>query len=397
VIALAVTSTTVALAGCDSGGSSDPTAATKAPTGADTELPADVGPGPAGELISATPLAASDGMAAWRILYHTRDQNGADVVASGLVVTPAEGKGGAVPAGGRPLVAFGHGTTGVADTCAPSRSQPPLAAIGGALTLVTRGYVLAAADYIGLGTPGEHAIYIARPAGQALLDVARAARALPAAHAGGSVVLWGYSQGGQAALAAGALAAAYAPELDVRGVVATAPLVDLASSLRSLLVNSDGVAYLLLAVFGVSVVDPSARLSGDLTAEGRRLLSVAREKCAVDLLVASTGRSAATVFVQDPLTAQPYSSTLAAQFKAVIAPMPPVLVLQGDTDTVIRQPITDGVVRNLCATGTVVEYRRFAIANHSTVIAASYSDMYAWMQGRLAAAPSPVHSICAGF
>ncbi|OHV40071.1 lipase [Pseudofrankia sp. EUN1h] len=366
------------------------------PTQAGTELPADISPGAPGELISATALAASDGLAAWRVVYHTRDQNGADVAASGLVVTPAAGQGGAVPAGGRPVVAFGHGTTGVGDSCAPSRANPPLSAIGGALGLVTQGYVLAAADYIGLGTPGEHAIYVARPEGQALLDVVRAARELPAAHAGASVVIWGYSQGGQAALAAGALAARYAPELRLRGVVATAPLADLPNSLRSLLAEPNGVAYLLLAALGVSVIDPGVRLSDDLTPQGKRLLSIARNKCALDLLVASAGQTGTTVFVHDPLTTEPYASVFAAQHASVIAPMPPVLVLQGDIDDVIRQPITDGVVRDLCAAGTAVEYHRYAIADHSTVVGASSPEMYSWIADRFAAVAPPVHNICAG-
>ncbi|OHV44408.1 lipase family protein [Pseudofrankia sp. BMG5.36] len=388
---------TAPLTGCGSGGDGGGAApATAEPTQADTELPADVRPGAPGELISATPLTASDGMAAWRVVYHTRDQNGADVVASGLVVTPSAGQGGPVPADGRPVVAFGHGTTGVNDACAPSRSNPPLSSIGGALGLVTQGYVLAAADYIGLGTPGEHAIYVARPEGQALLDVARAARSLPAAHAGESVVIWGYSQGGQAALAAGALAARYAPELLIRGVVTTAPLADVPNSLRSMLAEPNGVAYVLLAAIGVSVIDPGVRLSDDLTAQGRRLLSIAREKCALDLLIASSGQSSATVFVHDPLTTEPYASVFAAQRTAVIARMAPVLVLQGDIDDVIHQPVTDGVVRDLCATGTEVAYHRYAIADHSTVVGASYPEMYSWIAGRFATDPPPVPNICAG-
>lgn len=389
--ALAVACVTALVAGCGGGGSTHPPSAQ-----AGAEPPADLSPGPPGALISATPLTVQDGLTAWRVIYHTRDQTGADVAASGLVVTPAAGRGGPVPAGGRAVVAFGHGTTGVGDSCAPSRSTPPLSAIGGTLGLVSQGYVLAAADYIGLGTPGEHAIYVARPAGQALLDVARAARALPAAHAGTNVVLWGYSQGGQAALVAGALAARYAPDLHVRGVVATAPLVDLPNSLRTLLAEPDGVAYLLLGAFGVSVVDPSVRLSGDLTDTGRRLLSIARRKCALDLLVASRGQTGSSVFVHNPLTTEPYASMFAAQRAAAIGRMPPVLVLQGDVDQVIRQPITDGVVRDLCATGTSVEYHRYAIADHSTVVGASFTELYAWIAGRLAATPAPVHNICAG-
>ncbi|MBL7490746.1 alpha/beta hydrolase [Frankia sp. AgB1.9] len=373
------------LAGCSAGSSA-------AAGGATAQS---LAPGAPGSLITATPVAgAPAGITAWRVIYHTRDQNGADVAASGLVLSPAPGHGGTVPSGGRRVVAFGHGTTGVADACAPSLAQPALTAVGSTFSLVQQGYVVAAADYIGLGTPGDHAIYVARPAAQALLDVVRAARALPAAHAGSDMIIWGYSQGGQAALAAGVMTG-YAPELRVRGVVAMAPLADLPRSLASLRDENDtGVAYILMAAYGVSVAYPSVNLSADLTTHGKRLLSILQHKCAVDLVTASTGLTEAQVFLHDPLTIEPYVSRFAAQRKAVIGAMPPLLLLQGDADNVIRQPITDGVVRDLCAAGTAVDYHRYPNAGHSTVFSTSSRDMYTWIANRFRADPAPMHSIC---
>jgi pimeloyl-ACP methyl ester carboxylesterase len=354
--------------------------------------PARITPAAPGTLISAAPVVMPAGTYAWRITYHTRDQSGADVAATGVVLAPSRGD---VPAGGRPVVAFGHGTTGIADACAPSRSAPFLSSLGATFDEVKAGYVVAAADYIGLGGPGEHAIYVARPEGQAMLDIARAARQVTAAHAGGRVVLWGYSQGGQAALAAGALAASYAPDLDVRGVVATAPLADLPRSLGSLEQTQGGVAYLLLAAYGVSVSLPGAPpLANDLTARGKALLATAERGCALDLLAAAANLRAWDVFVRDPLSLEPYASTFAEQFDAVIARMPPVMLLQGDADDVIRQPITDGVVRDLCAVRTIVEYHRYPTADHATIFATSEKDMNAWIADRFASAPPPVHDVC---
>jgi alpha-beta hydrolase superfamily lysophospholipase len=372
----------VPLVGCSSGSSAQP--------------PAPLRSRAPGNLISATPVAgAPAGIAAWRVLYHTRDQTGTDVAASGLVLSPAPGHG-KVPPDGRRVIAFGHGTTGAADPCAPSLTQPSLSAVGNTFSLVQQGYVVAAADYIGLGTPGAHAIYVARPAAQALLDIARAARALPAAHAGRNVIVWGYSQGGQAALAAGAMAARYAPELAVHGVVATAPLADLPRSLASLRDGSStgGVAYVLLAAYGVSVAYPGVNLAADLTPRGKGLLDIVQHKCAVDLLTASDGLTEAQVFVHDPLTTQPYASRFAAQRTAVIGAMPPVLLLQGDLDDVIRQPITDGVVRDLCAAKTSVDYHRYPAAGHSTIFDTSSGDMYTWIANRFLAHPASTPNIC---
>jgi predicted esterase len=352
-------------------------------------------PGAAGSLISATPApGAPAGISAWRVLYHSRDQHGADVEASGVVLSPAAGHG-IVPAGGRPVIAFGHGTTGVADACAPSESQPPLSGLASTFGLAQQGYVVAAADYIGLGTPGDSAIYVARLEGQALLDVVRAARALPAAHAGTRAIIWGYSQGGGGALAAGIIAARYAPDLQLRGVVAMAPLADLPRSLASLVAGGgSGVAYLLLAAYGASVADPSINLRAALTGKGRRLLNIVRQKCALDLLAATSGVSVGQVFTHNPLTTQPFAAAFAAQRTAAIGSMAPVLLLQGDADDVIRQPITDEVARSLCAAHTVVDYHRYAMANHASIFDASTADMDAWIASRLVTTPAAVHDIC---
>ncbi|WP_235948195.1 lipase family protein [Candidatus Frankia alpina] len=223
-----------------------------------------------------TPAPA--GIRAWRVTYSSRPTDAGEVPVSGIILAP--GTDVPVPAGGRKVVAFGHGTTGVQDSCAPSRARPPLAAAVWTFPLVRAGYVVTLTDYAGLGTPGEHAIYVAAPEGRAVLDAARAARALTETGAGRDVVLWGYSQGGQAMLAAGALAAGYAPELSIRGVVATAPLADLPASLTTMQRRADGVGYLLLAMIGLAVDDPRIDLDRYLTPNGRRLLTVARTRCA---------------------------------------------------------------------------------------------------------------------
>ena len=57
----------------------------------------------------------------------------------------------------------------------------------------------------------------------------RAAHNLPGSAANAQTVVWGHSQGGQASLFAGEIAPTYAPELDLRGIVAGAPVTDVAA------------------------------------------------------------------------------------------------------------------------------------------------------------------------
>ena len=120
------------------------------------------------------------------------------------------------------VVAWAHGTTGVARQCAPSLYPAALRWIPGLANAIGRGYVVAATDYPGLGTVGVHPYLIGESEGRAVLDSVRAARHLDGAGANEHFAVWGHSQGGHAVLFAGALAPRYAPELRLAGVAAAA-------------------------------------------------------------------------------------------------------------------------------------------------------------------------------
>ncbi|MDA8437270.1 MAG: hypothetical protein M0Z51_00225, partial [Propionibacterium sp.] len=56
------------------------------------------------------------GATLWRILYLTRTATGTPVVGSGYIAVPGQ----AAPAGGYPVISWAHGSTGMAQACAPS-------------------------------------------------------------------------------------------------------------------------------------------------------------------------------------------------------------------------------------------------------------------------------------
>src|SRR6202008_987183 len=60
-----------------------------------------------------------------------------------------------------------------------------------------------------------------------VIDAVRVASTLPGTGGGKRFVVWGHSQGGQAALFTGMIAKSYAPELMLLGVAAAAPATDL--------------------------------------------------------------------------------------------------------------------------------------------------------------------------
>ena len=69
-----------------------------------------------GVLLSSTPIAGAPvGASAFRIRYQSRAVGGERNQVTGVVIVPK----GAVPRGGRDVVAWAHGTSGVAESCAP--------------------------------------------------------------------------------------------------------------------------------------------------------------------------------------------------------------------------------------------------------------------------------------
>src|SRR6202021_1201586 len=173
------------------------------------------------ELINGAPLGATT----YRVLYRSTGLDNQPILVSGVVIVPP----GDPPPGGRPIVAWAHPTSGVVPRCAPSLAIFLFEQIQGLRSFVRDGYVVAATDYPGLGTPGPHPYLVGASEARAVIDSVRVAATMPGAGGGKKFVVWGHSQGGHAALFTGIIAKTYAPELDLLGVAAAAPATDLAT------------------------------------------------------------------------------------------------------------------------------------------------------------------------
>jgi hypothetical protein len=152
-----------------------------------------------GTLIRQEPLglAAPFGASVVRVLYRSTGLHDESFPVSGVVIIPP----GPMPREGRPIVAWAHPTTGVVPRCAPSLAMFLIQQIQGVREMVQRGYIVAATDYPGLGTPETHPYLVGESEARAVLDSVRVARALTGAPA--RFAVWGHSQGGQAALFTG--------------------------------------------------------------------------------------------------------------------------------------------------------------------------------------------------
>ncbi len=90
--------------------------------------------------------------------------------------------------------------------------------------MIAAGYVVTATDYSGLGAPGFHQYLVVPTAARNALDAVVAAQQIPEARAGKQAVVFGWSEGGQAAIWAGQIADYVADSAKILGAAALAPV-----------------------------------------------------------------------------------------------------------------------------------------------------------------------------
>jgi hypothetical protein len=337
-----------------------------------------------------------------RILYSSVDWRDAKrpTTVSGSVFFPQ----GAPPKGGWPLIAWAHGTTGVADVCAPSfmprseRDQDYLSA------WLAAGYAIVATDYEGLGTPGPHPYLQYRSEGQAVLDSARAALAAYPKLLRNSVVTMGQSQGSGAAIAAAYLAPAYAPDLKIKGTVATG-IVAHTNALNgarqepspALYTDRDAfgnTAYEILYFLGtVRSIDPAGIRAEDyISPAGWPILEKAQTTCMGGLRTyAGQIRLAVDQLYKQPIDALEARADALSDFPDVRIKTP-VFVGTGLADSDAQTASQYNFVSAMCAAGDVVDWHYYPHATHGGAVMRSRADSPAFVEAVLK--DRPVKNLC---
>src|SRR6266850_4672677 len=135
------------------------------------------------------------GTRGWRILYTTTVDDSTPATAVATVFAPTD-----PPAGPRPVIAWEHATTGLLQKCMPSLLSMPSKGIPWRDRIVMAGWVVVATDYSFSEKGGPHPYLIGEGEARAALDSVRAARQMSELTLDKRMVVWGYSQGGHAAL-----------------------------------------------------------------------------------------------------------------------------------------------------------------------------------------------------
>jgi len=323
------------------------------------------------------------GATAVRIPYHSLDATGQDVATSGVVLIPA----GTPPSSGWPIIAWAHGTSGVARLCAPSAMKDVYYGDEGLMPMVAAGFAVVATDYHGLGTDGPH---------QYVNKVAQAhdvIYSIPAARAavkslGSKWVADGHSQGG---LAAWGVAEAehdledpgYLGAVSVAGV---AREVDFFSHLS----DTPGVGfYLAFMAAGIQARYPEFN-PHDLLSDGvlEHYADVTTKGC--------------FYYGYATYAAAPSGTLLRAQWEKIVwihrffegnavgsAPIGgPLLVIAGEADQTVPIEGVRAAVRQICAAKQPVTFHSYPGLDHDPTMQISTQDQIKWIRARFAGKPA---------
>ncbi len=345
-----------------------------------------------GTLVRYQPVDGLDvgGAAAWRIMYVSESLEGEPIVVTGTaLVPPGEG-----PAGGRPVLSIAHGTSGIADECAPSK-HPVATELSLMGPFVDAGYLVVLSDYEGLGTPGRHPYLVGASEGRGVLDGALAARELPDAEAGDQLSIFGYSQGGHGALWAGQLAADWAPDYDLVGTVAGAPATELPvifGAAGSLPIA--GFLYMIIAGFADAY--PEAEPGLVLTPAGEAELPHVDQGCVREVIAHFAGTPKAELLKPGLTEVEPWAALEAANDPGRVATDTPILIVHSAADDVVPATLSQILVQRMCTEGQVVERRVYEKGQgHVDAVPDAVSDAFEWLQQR-AAGDEPVSTCTAG-
>ncbi|PCD78726.1 signal peptide-containing protein [Acetobacter orleanensis] len=343
-----------------------------------------------------TALTLPDAARSLRITYLST--NG--IAGKGLVPVTAEVilPAGKAPPGGWPIVAWAHGTVGVADHCSPSanpwseRNRAYLSA------WMKRGFAIVGTDYQGLGSPGPHAYLNTRVEAYSVLDSVRAALA-SVQGLQNKIMIVGQSQGGGAAFASAAYAPDYAPELNIRGTVATGvPYIsqELLQHMTSAGAHETGfnpvIVYTLYLAQGLSGYDASFKPERVFTAKGMPAYRAAADLCVHPL----TDKARADGLNFSNALQPGYQQALAPALHAMLYPTmklkQPLFVGTGEVDQDVPPALQSGLVKAACAAGTLVQAHIYKGLNHDQTVNASLPDSAAFTKAVMA--DQPLTPIC---
>ncbi len=382
--------------------------------------------GKLGQVLSRQPISTTlVGADAWLIAYVSSDTQERKTVVTAVVIAPK----GDAPKEGRPIVSWAHGTTGTAENCGPSQLINPAQPlnqyffVGGNSwtdygvpaieTFIREGYAVVATDYQGLGGGGVHQYAVATTQARDAINAIRAVGAMGLAGAGKKAVIYGWSQGGGATIAAAGLTTYLSQSgtaydgVDVVGFVALAPQdvaalapkeADADKTFATLVgAFSDNVfnfTHLAMTLWANPAAFPDLKLTDVLTDAGAEAIDdIMRGKCvhaAADTISFTFGDAYKSLLREKPSNAAAWVKALVDGSVPPVKPAAPVIIFWGTKDTVVPPVMGKLYRRQMCALGgNVARVKLGGEQTHYSTPTASEALYLPWIKDRFDGKPAP--------
>ncbi|MDH2505342.1 alpha/beta fold hydrolase [Acinetobacter baumannii] len=342
------------------------------------------------------------------LTYKMLGQSGQEVQATSLVFTPNTPP----PVGGWPIVVWAHGTTGVADVCAPSKAALADSTKDLISKLLAAGYVVVAPDYEGLGTPGIHPFLNVKSEAFSITDAVVATRNYLSQRNLLTSKKWvtvGHSQGGHAAL--GAAQYASRAQLDYKGTVAIAPASNLGFILiageqsvanatldKKITMYAQLDTYTALVTAGIRNTQPTFDYPQVFTPQISSIAQQAETICSGPLGQAF-GAGMTQYATEHNGTLDGYTRTQ-PNFMAVplvktfldkdsqplqVKVTTPIIIYQGLADSTVPKVATDILISNATVVGTKINSYVTGNWDHGTAMSSNVDNIVGNVQSLLAA------------
>ena len=332
-------------------------------------------------------LTTSPGLNSWTAALppHTRvtrlnytSTSGVDdsqTAVTGAVFVP----GGSWPAGGWPLIAFAHGTTGLARDCGPSDHPDMFGEVSLIGSFVRAGYAVVTIDYQGLSTRVDappHPYLEPRTAAYNVIDGVHAARSVEPT-IGAKWVVVGPSQGGAAAWATAEQYGKYENSTqtgELVGAVAMSPVLDMTgyadAAANGTLNTAQRFLYPLIVVGASradSRIDPGTYLPGLSTHDVDARMSCASGRTALAAQSHSPDAQAlGSAAAQDSSDATALLRNTLQRFALPSARTDvPILAIYGSADEINPVHVTEAALARACSLGDKVARDRREGLGHS--------------------------------
>ncbi len=341
-----------------------------------------------GALLKSEPFtgyAVPDHAHSVRILYHSQDAEGRSVATSGVVLIPA----GKAPPGGWPVIAWAHGTSGVARQCAPSLMKDMEYGEEGLMPMVRAGFAVVATDYHGLGTNGPHQ-YVNR-----IAQARDVIYSIPAAHAAvpdlaPRWVAIGHSQGGLAAWGIAEMQAELKDPnyLGAISVAGTAEMTELLGMMGGSV--NEATFYLTYMAYGVKARTPSFGVATMLDGAALKHYAAATSKGCWNYAYGAFLKEKGARSLKPGWETLPAVRTWGAENATGTKPIGGAFfVIGGEADMTVPYSSLKATTIKACRLGTRLTYRSYPGLDHDPTMAESLPDQLAWARERMAGTPAP--------